>query len=315
MNDNKETLSYSIVVPVYNSEKTLDELTQRLFGVMDPITEKYEILLVDDCSQDNSWDKLKTLRNENKKIKIIRLQNNFGQDSALICGLNYAKGDYVITLDDDLQNPPEEIPKLINKLQEGYSVVYAKFRIKYHSRIENFFSNILQKLIRYILDIPSDLYISGFAIYTSDVVKNVISIKSSYIYLSAFVRQCVPVNKIANVVVNHSPRKVGKSNYTIRKYLYQTFNLLFNYSTLPLMLIGIIGAIVSVVSFCGGIYIIFRYSMNHDYGLMGWNSLMVTLAFLGGMILLSIAIMGEYLLRILTEVAHGQQYVIGEMEL
>jgi glycosyltransferase involved in cell wall biosynthesis len=306
---------YSVVIPVYNSVKTLEELTRRISVTMENITKDYEIILVDDCSPDQSWDKLKELHNKNNKIKIIHLQKNFGQDSAILCGLNHAHGDYIITIDDDLQNPPEEIPKLINKIQEGYSVVYAKFKIKHHSRIENFFSRVLQMFIHYILDIPRTVFISSFAIFTSEVVKNMISIKSSYIYLSALVRKSVPGNKITNVDVTHDRRKVGRSNYTIRKYLSQSLNLLFNYSTLPLLFIGIIGAIVSLFSFCYGIYILYRYLMDPTYGLMGWNSMMVTLTFLGGLILFSIAIMGEYLLRILTEVSHGQQYIIGEMEL
>jgi polyisoprenyl-phosphate glycosyltransferase len=315
MDDSKKDIRYSIVIPVYNSEKTLEELTQRLSDTMNSITEKYEIVLIDDCSSDNSWSKLKELRNKNKKLKIIHLQKNFGQDGAVLCGLNHAIGDYIITMDDDLQNPPEEIPLLINKIQEGFSVVYAKFKVKHHSRIKNFFSDVLQLFIHYILDIPSTIYISSFAILTSDVVKNMISIKSSYIYLSAFVRKSIPAHKITNVDVQHNPRKIGKSNYSIRKYFSQTFNLLFNYSALPLIFVGIIGVIVSFFSFCYGIYILYCYLKDPTYGLIGWNSIMVTLTFLGGMILFSIAIMGEYLLRILTEVSHGQQYLIEEMEL
>ena len=123
------------------------------------------------------------------------------------------------------------------------------------------------------------------------------------------------VNKIANVEVNHQPRKVGKSNYTIRKYFSLALNLIINYSVLPLLIVGIFGVIISIISFCYGLFIIGRYLIDPTNSLMGWNSLMVALTFLGGMILFSIAIIGEYLRRILTEVSHGQQYVIGEMEL
>jgi len=306
---------YSIVIPVYNSELTLNILCNKIIHVFEDISPDYEIILVDDCSRDNSWKILKDLHAKNSKIKIIHLQKNFGQHNAVLCGLNHAIGEYIITIDDDLQHPPEEIPKLVSKIQEGFSVVYAKYYIKYHSRRENFFSNRFQMFIHYILEIPPTIFVSSFAIFKLDVVKTMISIKSSYIFLPALVQKSVPVNEITNIEVNHNPRKIGKSNYTIRKYLSLSLNLIINYSILPLVFVGILGLIVSFFSFCYGIYILGRYLTDPSYGVMGWNSLMVTLTFLGGMILFSIAIIGEYLRRILTEVSYGQQYVIGEMEL
>ena len=305
----------SIIVPVYNSEKTLVELTNRLTSTLGNLTRDYEIFLVDDCSPDNSWCVMKDLHNKDNKIKIIHLQKNFGQHNAILCGLNYAKGDYFITMDDDLQNPPEEIPKLIKKIQEGYSVVYGQYKIKHHSRLKNFFSTLFQRFIHWILEIPDTVFTSSFAILTTDVVKNMTQIKSSYIFFPALVIKSVPANKIANIEVNHSSRKIGQSNYNIRKYLSLSLNLIINYSVLPLLFVGFFGVIVSFFSFLYGIYILSRYLIDPTNSLIGWNSLMVALTFLGGMILFSIAIIGEYLRRILTEVSYGQQYVIGEMEL
>jgi glycosyltransferase involved in cell wall biosynthesis len=306
---------YSIIIPVYNSEIILNELFSRVYATFNAISDNYEIILIDDCSSDNSWAVLKEHRQKDPKIKIIHLQKNFGQHNAVLRGLNHATGEYIITMDDDLQHPPEEIPKLINKIREGYSVVYGKYTIKYHSRLENFFSNRFQKFIHYILDIPPTVFISSFAIFKADVVKNMTQIKSSYIFLPALVRNSVPANKITNVDVCHNPRKIGKSNYNLRKYLSLSLNLIINYSTLPLLVVGIIGVIVSIFSFFYGIYILSHYLIDPTNSLMGWNSIMVTLTFLGGMILFSIAIIGEYLRRILTEVSYGQQYVISEMEL
>lgn len=306
---------YSIVIPIYNSESTLNNLYYQIIRVIEDIVPDYEIVFVDDCSRDDSWSVLKDLHAKNSKIKIIHLLKNFGQHNAILCGLNHATGAYIITMDDDLQHPPEEIPKLINKIQEGYSVVYGKYTIKHHSRLENFFSDRFQMFIHYILGIPPAVFISSFAIFKADVVKNMTAIKSSSVFLPALVQKSVPVNKISNIEVNHNPRKVGKSNYNIRKYLSLSLNLIINYSTLPLLIVGIIGVIVSSFSFCYGIYILGRHLTDSTYGIMGWNSTMVTLTLLGGMILLSIAIIGEYLRRILTEVSYGQQFVIGEMEL
>jgi glycosyltransferase involved in cell wall biosynthesis len=306
---------FSVVIPVYNSEKTLAELIDRISTTLLKITGEYEIILVDDCSSDNSWQVLESIHQKNSNVKIIHLQKNFGQHNATLCGFNYAKGDYVIIIDDDLQHPPEEIPKLIDKMQEGYPVVYGRYKVKQHSRIENFFSERFQTFVHWILDIPNTTFISSFAIFESDVVKNMIRIKSSYIFLPALVRNSVPANKIANVEVTHHPRVSGRSNYSVRKYLTLSLNLIINYSVLPLLFVGFFGVVVSFISFCYGAYILGRYLVDPAYGLAGWTSTMVALTFLGGMILFSIAIIGEYLRRILTEVSYGQQYVIGKMEI
>jgi len=305
----------SVVIPVFNSEKTLAELTDRIKNELSTISSDYEIILVDDCSLDNSWKVLQQIHKEDKRIKIIQLQKNFGQHNATLCGLNHAKGDYIITLDDDLQHPPEEIHKLIDKIQEGYSVVYGQFKIKHHHWLENFFSARFQSLLRYILEIPDKISFTGFVVYTSDVVKNMVSIKTSYVNLHALVMKSAPLAKITNVEVKHNPRMTGRSNYTIRKYLSHSFKLIINNSGLPLFFLGIFGILISILSFCVGIFIIVNYLTGHTSEVMGWNSLMITITFMGGMILLSIAIIGEYLRRILTEVSYGQQYLISEMEL
>ena len=305
----------SVVIPVFNSEKTLVELTTRLKNELPKISSDYEIILVDDCSLDKSWRILQQIHADDRRIKIIHLQKNFGQHNATLCGLNYAKGDYIITMDDDLQHPPEEIHKLIEKIQEGYFVVYGQFTIKQHSRLQNFLSARFQFLIHYIFDVPKNLRFTGFVIYTSDVVKNMISIKTSYVYLHALAIKSAPIAKITNVAVKHDSRKVGKSNYNLRTYFSHSLKLIINHSTLPLTFLGVFGLLMSIGSFCIGIYIIGNYLMGHTSSVMGWDSTMVTITFIGGMILLSISIIGDYLNRILTEVSYGQQYLIGEMEL
>lgn len=305
----------SVVIPVFNSEKTLVELTTRLKNELPKISSDYEIILVDDCSLDKSWQVLQQIHADDRRIKIIHLQKNFGQHNATLCGLNYAKGDYIITMDDDLQHPPEEIHKLIEKIQEGYFVVYGQFTIKQHSRLQNFLSARFQFLIHYIFDVPKKLRFTGFVIYTSEVVKNMISIKTSYVYLHALAIKSAPIAKITNVAVKHYSRKVGKSNYNFRTYFSHSLKLIINHSTLPLTFLGVFGLLMSIGSFCIGIYIFGNYLMGHTSSVTGWNSTMITITFIGGMILLSISIIGDYLNRILTEVSYGQQYLIDEMEL
>ena len=199
-------------------------------------------------------------------------------------------------------------------MQEGYQVVYGSYIIKQHDPIENFFSKQFQKFLHWILEIPNTIFISSFALITSDIVKNIVQIKSSYIFLPALVRNSVPSEKIANSIVTHNPRMVGKSNYNVGKYLALSLNLIINYSVLPLIFVGFFGVIISILSICYGVYIFGKYLVDPTYGLMGWTSTMVALTFLCGIILFSIAIIGEYLRRILKEVSYGQQFVIAEME-
>lgn len=311
MNDNRK---YSIIIPVYNSENTLDELFERLNTVFKGITEDYEVILVDDCSSDGSWGKMKNLREKDKRVKIIQLLRNFGQHNATMCGFNFCKGNYVITMDDDLQHPPEEIPKLIGRINEGYTVVFGEYKVKQHGKFENFLSKIFQNLMHKILKISNKIYISSFTILKSEVIKNIITIKSFYPFLPALISRSTPVNKIANAVVIHEERKVGKSGYNIFKLFTFSLNLVINYSALPLLLVGIVGFAISILSIGYGAIIIAQKILDPSYGVTGWNSLMVAVSFLGGAILIAIGVMGEYLRRILAEISYEKQYVIGEMD-
>ncbi|OPX65130.1 MULTISPECIES: glycosyltransferase family 2 protein [unclassified Methanoregula] len=305
---------YSIVVPVFNSEKSLEELLTRLNRLFHPISESYEIILVDDRSIDSSWDILKRLHADNSKIKIIRLIRNFGQHNALLAGLNICTGKIIITLDDDLQHPPEEIPKLIAKLKEGFFVVYGKYPPENDSRIENFLSRLYQKIIHIILDIPQEIFISSFVIYQREIVQNIITIKSSYPFLPAMTVRSAPVSKITNVDVAHQKRKKGSSNYGLIRYFKYSLNLIINYSSMPLVFVASLGILLSIFSIFFGFWIIIQKIINPSYGIMGWNSLMVAICFLGGAILMSMGILGEYLRRILAETSYGQQYVISEID-
>ena len=303
---------FSIVIPVYNSEHTLIELTDRLNAIFSKIMGDYEIIFVDDYSSDNSWQILQKIHQENKNVKIIHLQRNFGQHNATLCGFHYATGDYVIIMDDDLQHPPEEIPVLIHKIKEGYDVVYGKYILKQHSRTENFFSHIFEKVTHILLKIPDSVYISSFAIFSKDVIKNACNFKGSYIFLAAVISESTSMNNVTDVEVLHNPRKNGQSNYSMLSYLKLSLNLIVNHSVLPLTLISSLGFITSIFSIFYGIYVIVRSMTDSSFGLTGWSSLMVAVSFLSGMILLSLGIIGEYLRRVLVEVSYGQQYVIGE---
>lgn len=306
---------FSIIIPVYNSEKTLEELVNRIESIFTDVSQSFEIILVDDCSADKSWDMLKKIHSHNSKTKIVRLIRNFGQHNAILAGLNICSGKFIIMLDDDLQHPPEEIPKLILKINEGYSVVYGKYPPQNSNLIENSLSRFYQKLIHRILDIPDTVFLSSFVIYRKEIVQNIISIKSTYPFLPAMTIKSTPVNKISNIEVIHHKRRIGTSNYGLIKYFKYSLNLIVNYSSFPLIFIASLGSLISIISICFGFWIILQRLINPTYGIMGWNSLMVAISFLGGVLLMSMGVIGEYLRRILAEISYGQQYVIGEMEL
>jgi len=308
-------IDYSIIIPVYNSEKTFEELINRIECLFNEMSLTFEVILIDDCSDDKSWDLLKKIHSSNSKIKIIRLIRNFGQHNALLAGFNICTGKFIITLDDDLQHPPEEIPKLISKINEGYFVVYGKYPPNNSNFIEDFLSSFYQNLIHRILAIPKNLFISSFVIYRRETVQNIISIKSTYPFLPAMTFRSAPTNKISNTDVIHHRRMIGTSNYGLIKYFKYSLNLIVNYSSLPLIFVASFGFLLSIISICFGFWIIIQRIIDPTYGVMGWNSLMVAICFLGGAILMSMGIIGEYLRRILAETSYGQQYVIGEMEL
>ncbi|MFC1718248.1 glycosyltransferase family 2 protein [Candidatus Poribacteria bacterium] len=308
----KDDIEYSIVVPVYNSTDILDELHDRVKSVFRDITENYEIILVDDCSRDDSWEKMQILREKDERVKIIHLSRNSGQHNATLCGFGHCSGNYIITLDDDLQNPPEEIPKLIEKILEGYMIVMGKYKRKRHSIFRNLLTKTFHRLVHAILEIPRDIYMSSFAIYRDKVIKYVVSIRSSYVFLPAFTFRSVSADEVATVEVNHDERKIGKSNYNLLKMFKLSLNLIINFSSLPLTLIGIFGFITSVMSIGYGTMVFIKKVLDPDYGVTGWNSLIVAVTFLGGAILMSVGVIGEYLRRILTEISGREQYIIGD---
>jgi glycosyltransferase involved in cell wall biosynthesis len=306
---------YSVVIPVYNGQNSIEELCERIRKVFETITSNYEIIFIDDNSKDGSWEVLKKIHRNNENIKIIHLMKNYGQHSATLCGFKQSKGKYVITLDDDLQNPPEEIPKILEASRKGYWVVFGRYPTKKSDFITKILSNYLQMLIQKICGLPKTITTSSFSVYHREVINNIIEIKSAFPFLPALIASSVSPDKIINIDVLHNERKTGKSNYNFFSHFKFSLNLIINYSSLPLIALSVIGFILSFGSFLVSLSIIINRIIDPSYGLVGWNSMMVAICFIGGAILMGMGIIGEYLRRILTEVSHGQQYVIDEMDL
>lgn len=303
------SVELSIVIPVYKSEESLEELHSRLTAVLSKLTKAYEIILVNDCSPDNSLSKIKELNQKDERVKFISLMRNFGQHNAILCGFNYALGKYVVTMDDDLQNPPEEIPKLLDKIKEGHDVVIGRPQVKQHAVYRNLGSKLIGKSFEKIFNKPKQISMSSFRILTKSLVQAIIAVRTPNPMIDALILG--NTLNIANVDVQHHVRKHGGTNYALSRSVKLAFNLLVNYSTLPLQFISMNGFVMALLGLASGIYVIIGKLLG-TVQIAGWASTVALLSIFSGLILMSFGVVGEYLIRIIGEVAHFRQYVIRE---
>lgn len=220
--------SISAVIPVYNSSKSLDELYNRLSSTLKLICYDYEIILVDDGSKDDSFGKMKELHYRDNSVKAISLDGNYGQQNAIKCGFEFVNGEYIITLDDDLQHNPEDIEKLIKKLDKGYDIVYGITLKKQHSFFRNIGSRLTNYLFNRICNKPKDVKVSSFRAIKRDVLEKIKEDKTSFVYITAISFKIT--RNIGNVYINHQTRKYGSSNYNIKKLVFLFLKLYVYYS-------------------------------------------------------------------------------------
>ncbi len=300
-------VTYSVVIPVYNSATTLEKLSERLQTIFKTISEDFEIIFVDDGSQDESWQKLKTLRSENSKIRIIQLMRNFGQHNALMCGFRFVTGAYVITLDDDLQNPPEEIPKLINKIGEGYDIVYGKYISKKHSRFRNLGSSLIQLVYKKVFGVHNHL--TAFRIIRRQLIKSILKYERSYVFIDGLLAW--NTKKIGFISVLHNAREDGKSGYGTKKLLTLSLNMITNFSIVPLQISSILGLLFAVLGFMMSGYFLLK-KIIYDIPVAGYTSLIIAITIFAGIQLLTLGLIGEYIGRIHLNINKKPQYEIRE---
>lgn len=221
-------VKFSVVIPVYNSEKTLIQLYKKIVDVLEKIRTEFEIIFVDDNSKDSSFNTLKNICSTDSRVVAIKLSDNFGQQNAVFCGLQHAKGDYIINLDDDLQHNPEYIESMYLKLQEGFDIVYAVTKIKYHKKYRNLGSKLTDKLFNILLKKPPTKRVSSFRIMRKELVDKIILEKRTFNYISASILK--QTKNIGNYYYKHSQRKFGTSNYTFIKQLKIFLRIYIYYS-------------------------------------------------------------------------------------
>lgn len=303
----------SFVIPCYRSENTLEHVVAELEKTMmrpELVTAyEFEIILVNDCSPDNTLGTIKKLCAQKSYIKGIAFARNFGQHAALMAGLRQAAGDYVVCLDDDGQTPANEADKLLAKLEEGFDAVYAKYEHKQHSGFRNLGSKVNELMTRVMLEKPKELYISSYFAVKRFVVEDMIRYENSYPYVIGLVLRTT--KNITNVVVNHREREQGSSGYTLKKLLGLWFNGFTAFSVKPLRIATCIGGFSAVAGFLYGFYTIIKKFVNPDVP-MGFSSTMAAIVFFGGMIMLMLGLIGEYIGRIYISMNNSPQYVIRE---
>ncbi|NLB71523.1 MAG: glycosyltransferase family 2 protein [Chloroflexi bacterium] len=289
--------TFSIVIPVYNSQGSLPILVKEIDAVMDREGWEHEIILVNDGSQDESWQVIEELASVYPSIRAFNLMRNYGQHNALLCGIRQAKNEVIITLDDDLQHPPGEIPKLLAKMEEGYDVVYGAPEEEKHS----FWRNITSKLIKYILrkamKISSAQTISAFRAFRTEVREAFSNYSGTYVSIDVLLSW--GTTRFTSITVKHNERTIGKSRYTLKKLMNYAFTLITGFSILPLQVSSFLGFLSIIFGFIVLVYVVVRYILSGGV-VPGFTFLASTLAIFSGVTLFAIGMIGEYLGRLFT---------------
>ena len=303
----------SFVIPCYRSAQTLPGVVEELQTAMEAMQEyDYEVILVNDCSPDDTFEVIRRLSGENRRIRGINLARNFGQHSALMAGFRFGEGVIVVCLDDDGQTPAREVGKLLAGIRQGADVVYAKYNQKHHSGFRNWGSRINERMTRVMLGKPKDLYLSSYFAARRFVIEEVKRYENAYPYVIGLVLRTT--GNIVNVEVTHRERAAGESGYTLGKLLALWFNGFTAFSVKPLRIATISGALCAMAGFLYGIYTIVKKIFINPPGLVtGFRALMSVLVFMGGMLMLMLGLVGEYMGRMYISMNNSPQYVIREM--
>ena len=300
----------SFVIPCYRSAETIGKVVAELDAAMGKLPAyTYEIILVNDCSPDDTFEVIRGLCAQREDICGVNLARNFGQHAALMAGFGYTHGEVVVCLDDDGQTPADEVGKLLAGIEEGYDVVYAKYAHMQHSGFRNFGSKVNELMTRVMLGKPRELYLSSYFAASRFVIDEILRYKNPYPYVIGLVLRTT--KNITNVEVAHREREVGVSGYTMGKLLGLWFNGFTAFSIKPLRIATAMGCLTACGGFLYGIYTVVKKFVNPNVPI-GFSAMMAALVFIGGMIMLMLGLIGEYIGRIYISLNNSPQYVIRE---
>ena len=292
MNSLKKGLT--VIVPAYNSSATLKELNSRIINTCKKNIKEFEIIYVNDGSEDDTWETICSFINLEKRTKSINLSKNFGQHNALLCGIREANYDTIITIDDDLQNAPEEITKLLHELNEGFDVVYGYPKREKHGFLRNLASTITKMSLKTAMGIDNAKHVSSFRAFKTNLRDAFVQYKGSFVSIDVLLSW--GSNSFSAIPVNRYKRKTGKSNYTFRNLVQHALNMITGFTIVPLQIASVMGFVLSIFGLGILIFVIGRFFLQGS-PVPGFPFLASIIAIFSGAQLLAIGIIGEYLAR------------------
>ena len=302
-------VNISVIIPVYKCCNCLHELSDRLTKAISPITEDFEIIMVNDASPDQSWNVIKQLSSADSRVRGIKFSRNFGQHRAITAGLDHARGDWAVVMDCDLQDKPEEIIKLYDKAKEGYDIVFGRRHSRNDSFLKKTGSRLFYKVFDYFTDSKIDNTVANFSIISAEVVKAMRTLREQNRSYPLFINW-VGFTR-ANVDIEHAKRSRGKSSYTFKKLLDLAVDNIVSQSNKPLRLSIKLGFSMSILSILYAVWLIIRYFM-FSIEVEGWTSVMVSIYFIGGLMFANMGIIGLYIGKIFDETKERPLYIIEE---
>ena len=299
----------SIVIPCYNSEHTIGKVVELAIDEFDKLADyECEFVLVNDYSRDGTWKSISALAEKHPNVKGINLAKNFGQHNAIMAALNHTEGDLIIGMDDDMQNHPSQIPQFLDKMQEGYDIVFGVFKQRKFSAFKNLTGAVSRFLLWHLLDRPKDIQMSSFWCCRRYVRDEVVKYDGYNTFLQVLFFRTT--HNIANIEIEHFEREVGTSNYNFRRGL-NLFLSCLNFTVIPLRVATFFGTLFSAAGFIGAIVVLVRKLLDPTIAI-GWSSLMCAMLVLFGITFLMLGIVGEYLGKLMLNVNKTPQYVIRE---
>ncbi len=301
--------TYSVVIPVYNSQDLVGTTIDRVVEMFEAAGLRYQVVLVNDGSRDGSWDVIAERARTSPHVVALDLLRNYGQHHANLAGMRESTGDYVITMDDDLQNPPDQVLLLIEKALDGHDVVFGRFDRKQARGYRRLGSKMINVINRRVFDQPAGLAVSNFRILRRDVVERICGSRTAHPYITG--QALMYSHSPADVVVRHDPRASGTSNYGLRRIASLVLTILFSYSVFPLRAAAALGFGVAGISFLLGLFYLVR-SFFVDSAVPGWTTIAVLLAVLNGVVIMLLSMLGEYVVRTLNAVSAVTTYHVSE---
>lgn len=303
-------MDLSVVIPVYNSERIVPDLARRIVSALGKLQaiREYEVILVNDASRDGSWLAIEQACEQHPQFRGLNLRRNAGQHNAIMAGFRHATGDVIVVMDDDLQHAPEDIGKLYASIKDGNDVCYAAFEEPHHARWKTIGSRFRDFTARHLLGVPSGVRISSFKGISGEVAREATKYDGPFPYVDGLL--LMSTSNVATVVIEHHPRSEGRGNYGLSESFQLWTKVAMNFSVLPLRIASWLGLAFAALGFAAAGYLVFQKLVYDEIPVPGWSSLIVVILIAGGVQLLALGTIGEYLGRAYVQLNRKPQYVI-----